>query len=346
MSAMTFRMPAEWQPHERTLIGFPCRPSSWGASFETGRREFAAVANSIAAFEPVTLVCASAADQAAARALVSAEVETVVQPMDGSWLRDNGPIFVSDGRTRRARHFRFNAWGERHAERDRDARLGATLARALGDPVDPVDVVLEGGAFAVDGAGTLVLPEGCVMHPNRNWYLTRDQVETKLKEALGVDQLVWLAQGLEEDLAREEERMYYGTDGHIDLFFDFIGEKRGLMLAVPDDNPNAPHLEAARSLLEAAGIAVVPFPYLSGFTDEGRDFIASYLNFYVCNGAVIVPLADAEPDKDQEALAAIASHWPGRETVGVKMRAGPMQGGAVHCMTQQVPLRPKGRRAG
>lgn len=338
---MTFRMPAEWEAHERTLVGFPCRASSWGDTFEAGRREFAAAANTICEFEPVTMVCASIEDEAQARVLLSEKVRTVVHPMDGSWLRDNGPIFVVDGKTRRARHFRFNAWGERHASRDRDARLGTTLAVDLGDAVDVLDVVLEGGAISVDGSGTLVLTEGCVMHPNRNWHLSRDQVEAELRWALGVREVIWLPQGLEEDLAREEDRMHYGTDGHIDLFFDFIGEKQCLMLSVEEDNPNARHLVRSREILKASGIEVIGFPYLSGFEANGRHYVASYLNFYVCNRGVVVPVADTDPDLDQEALSAIAACWPWREVVAVPMRAGPMQGGAVHCLTQQVPIRPR-----
>ncbi len=334
---MTFRMPAEWEPHERTLIGWPCRVSSWGKTLEQGRAEFAAVANAIAAFEPVTMICASEADAAGARQQLSSAVDIRVRPMDGSWLRDNGPVFVTDGVTRRARHFRFNAWGERHAARDRDARLGATLARDLGDEVDFVDVVLEGGAISVDGAGTMVAPEGCIMNPNRNWYLTRDEVEARLKAALGLSRVIWLPQGLAQDSEPDPDRLYYGTDGHADLFFCFIGTRRALMLSVPDDDPNAAHLAASRAILRASGIEVIDFPYMSGFEADGRYFIAPYLNFYICNGAVIVPVAGADKDLDQEAIARIAAALPGRELVTVTMRAGPMQGGAIHCLTQQVP---------
>ena len=334
---MIYRMPAEWERHERTLIGWPCRASSWGDTLAQGRAEFASVANAIAAFEPVTMVCASATDAAIARPMLSSADEIAVHPMDGSWLRDNGPIFVTDGTKRRARHFRFNAWGERHAQRDRDARLGRTLAESLGDPVDFVDVVLEGGAVSIDGAGTMVAPENCVMHPTRNWYLTRDQVEASLKDALGLHRIIWLGQGLVEDLARDPDRMYYGTDGHIDLFFCFIAPNRALMLQVPESDPNAPHLAASRQRLEAAGIEVVGFPYMSGFTSGDRFVIAPYLNFYICNGAVIVPVPGAEPDLDAEALKAIGTHFPNREVIAIPMRAGPMQGGAIHCLTQQVP---------
>ncbi|MEQ9259170.1 MAG: agmatine deiminase family protein, partial [Roseovarius sp.] len=157
---MTHRMPAEWSPHERTLMCWPCRVQSWGHTLEQGRREFASVANAIAAFEPVTMIAGTEDQAGQARALLSGEVDVIVRPIDGSWLRDNGPLFVSDGQSRRARHFRFNAWGERHAQRDRDARLGRTLAEDLGDEVDSIDVVLEGGAITIDGAGTMIAPEG------------------------------------------------------------------------------------------------------------------------------------------------------------------------------------------
>lgn len=332
---MSFRMPAEWEPHERTLIGWPCRPSSWGGTLAQGRAEFAAVANAVAAFEPVTMVCATEADAAGARPMLAGAVEVVVRPMDGSWLRDNGPIFVTDERRREARHFRFNAWGERHAQRDRDAALGATLARMLGDEVVPVDVVLEGGAVAVDGAGLLVTTEGCVMHPNRNWQRTRDEVDAALRRALGVERVIWLPQGLEQDLDRE-----YGTDGHIDLFFDFVAPRRCLLLAVPPGDPNAEHLARSRAMLRAASVEVVDFPFMASFRAGERTVIAPYLNFYVCNGGVVVPVAQADPETDAAALALIGAQFPGREVVGVPMRAAPMQGGAVHCLTQQVPAAP------
>ena len=334
---MTFRMPAEWEKHERTLIGWPCRLSAWGATLEQGRREFAAAANAIAAFEPVTMVCATEDHAAGARKLLSAQVEVVVIPMDSSWLRDNGPLYVTDGRKREARHFRFNGWGERHATRDRDARLGATLARRLGDPVRSVDVVLEGGAIAGDGAGLLVAPEGCLMHPTRNWYLTREEVEAALKAELGAARVVWLTQGLAEDMDRDPDRMHYGTDGHVDLFLDFVAPGRCLMLAPEAGGENASHLADAKAKLIEAGIEVVLFPYLAHFEAEGRTLIAPYLNFYICNGAVMVPVTGADEDMDEAALASIGRHFPERQVVGLTMRAALMQGGGLHCMTQQVP---------
>lgn len=338
---MTFRMPAEWEPHARTLIGWPCREWSWGDTLEQGRDEFANVANVIANFEPVTMVCATDGQAANARSRLSDAVDVVTHPMDGSWLRDNGPIFVTDGTTLKARHFRFNAWGERHADRDRDARLGATLAQDLNVPVTPVDIVLEGGAVTVDGAGTLIAPEGCVMHPRRNWYLSKEEVEAELKHALGLKRIIWIQEGLSEDQTRNPDRMYYGTDGHIDLFMCFIGENRVLMLDVPEESVNAKPLAQARAVVEAAGIEVVSFPFMSSFTVGKQNFIAPYLNFYICNGAVIMPQAGIDSEMDEAAEKELASHFPDREVIAVTMRAAPMQGGAIHCLTQQVPALPK-----
>lgn len=335
-----FRMPAEWAPHARTLIGWPCRDWSWGDTLEQGRDEFASVANTISAFEPVTMVCATEAQAADARTRLSDSVEIVVHPMDGSWLRDNGPIFVTDGQSIAARHFRFNAWGERHADRDRDARLGATLARDLGVPVTPVDIVLEGGAVTVDGAGTMIAPEGCVLHPTRNWHLSKDEVETGLKDALGLDRILWIAEGLTEDQSRDPERMYYGTDGHIDLFMCFVAQNRVLMLDVPEDNVNAAALSNARAVLDAAGVEVVAFPHMAQFSHGGHDYIAPYMNFYICNGAVLMPMAGQDPDADEAARHDLARHFPDRDVIGLPMRAAPMQGGAIHCLTQQVPAVP------
>jgi agmatine deiminase len=331
------RMPAEWEPHQRTFIGWPCRTWSWGKTLEQGRDEFAAVANAISAFEPVTMVCSDAAQAADARNRLSQSIEILIRPMDGSWLRDNGPLFVTDGVSLQACHFKFNGWGERHADRDRDARLGRSIAEHMGVPVTPVDIVLEGGAITLDGAGTLIAPEGCVLHETRNWYLSKDEVEAGMKDALGLDRIIWLPEGLAQDQARDPERMYYGTDGHIDLFMCFIGINKVLMLSVPEDDPNAETLAKSRVILETQGIEVVDFPHMSGFMAGENYFIAPYMNFYICNGAVIMPQAGEDADADAAAQAALQSHFPDREVIAIHMRAAPMQGGAIHCLTQQMP---------
>ena len=300
--------------------------------YDAGRREFAAVANAIAAFEPVTLICATAEDEAAARVLVSQAVETIVIPMDGAWVRDNGPTYVFAGGRRTAVSFRFNGWAERHAHRDRDAALGKSIAEALDDPVRQIDLVLEGGGIAWDDSGTVVTTRTVLMHPLRNWHLSPEQATERLREALGARQVIVLPQGLEFDLDR-----VWGTDGHIDLFFDFVGPKKALMFKVEPGHEDYEHLEVSRGLLRAAGIEVIDFPYISGFSSEVRFAEAPYLNFYICNGAVIVPVCEADLDLDKTALELIGRHLPGRQVVPIPFRAGFIQGGAIHCLTQQVP---------
>ena len=189
------------------------------------------MANAIAAFEPVTMIANPGADAAAARAACGAGVEVVELPLDDSWLRDCGPIYVyaRDGR-RRAVHFRFNAWGEKFSPWDRDAAVGALIARRLGDEVREAPLVLEGGSILSDGAGTLLTTEQCLLNPNRNPDLGREEIEAALRRQLGVERIVWLGHGLVEDR---------DTDGHVDLIAAFTGPGQVLLQTVPEGNPTS-----------------------------------------------------------------------------------------------------------
>lgn len=331
---MTLRMPAQWAPHERTLLGWPCRDAMWRERIADARRETAATANAIAEFEPVTMVCATDEQAHAAAAVLSANVQTVVIPMDGSWLRDNGPIYVTEGGRRVARHYRFNGYGEYQAVREKDARLANTLARHLGDEVIPVDLYLEGGAIAVDGNGTVVVTEYCLLNPNRNWHLSREEVDLALRDSLGADRVIWLPAGLVQDRGPGH------TDGHTDLFFQFTEVGRALLNAPtgPAD-VNGEVLTEAKRILIDAGIDIVDVPLMPEFEHEGQMIIAPHLNLYICNGGVIVPVSGADPDQDQQALAIIAAALPRHQVVPVTMRAHPSLGGAIHCITQQVPVK-------
>src|SRR5947209_20303523 len=147
------RWPAEWEPHERTLMGWPCRAELWGETIEQARSDYAAVANAIAAFEPVTMIANPGRDAADARAACAGDVSVLELELDDSWLRDFGPIYVFDAASRRAVHFRFNAWGEKFRPWDRDAAVGRLAGEALGDEVVSAPIVLEGGSIHGDGAG-------------------------------------------------------------------------------------------------------------------------------------------------------------------------------------------------
>jgi agmatine deiminase len=323
------RTPAEWEPHERTLMGWPCRAELWRDSIGQARADYAAVANAIAAFEPVTMIANPGPDARDARAACSAEVEVVALGLDDSWLRDTGPIYAyGDDGERIAVHFGFNAWGQKFSPWDRDAAVGRLIALQLGDPVVESSLVLEGGSILTDGDGTLLTTEQCLRHPNRNPSLSREQIEHELRLRLGVDRFVWLGMGLIEDR---------DTDGHIDLIAAFAGPGQVLLQTVEAGNHNFEHCRENLARLQAAGMAVTEVPFLPYAEVAGETIAAGYLNFYICNGAVIVPMAGAETD--EEALTIIAGAYPGREVIGVPGRVIAYGGGGPHCITQQVPVR-------
>jgi agmatine deiminase len=320
-------MPAEWAPHERTLMGWPCRRELWGDQLAQAKVEFAATANAVAAFEPLTMVCATPGDAAEARAALTAGAEVVALAIDDSWLRDNGPIFVLDGDGRRAGvDFRFNSWGEKFAPYDADAAVGALIVDRLGDRRYDAPFVLEGGSVAVDGEGTLLTTEQCLLHPSRNPGMTREEIERGLCDFLGAERVVWLGQGLAEDR---------DTDGHVDLVAAFTRPGQVLLQSTPPGTPSSERLADNRSRLVAAGLEVVDFPILPTLEVGGEEVAVGHLNFYLCNGAAIVPLAGAPTDA--EALERIAAAYPGREVVGVPGAIIAYGGGGPHCITQQVP---------
>jgi agmatine deiminase len=325
------RLPAEWEPHERTLMGWPCRTELWGETLAQARRDYATVANAVAAFEPVTMI-ANAGEQAAqARAACTAAVDVVELPLDDSWLRDCGPIYVRGDGERHERvavHFGFNAWGEKFLPWDRDAAVGALIARRLGDEVRARELILEGGSILSSGDGLLLTTEQCLLHPSRNPSLSKHELEHELRAALGVEQILWLGQGLVEDR---------DTDGHVDLIAAFTAPRRVLLQTVAAGNPNYEHCEENRRRLGTAGIEVTEMPHLPYVEVAGEPIAASYLNLYICNGAVIVPVC-GQPS-DDEALSILAGAFPGRELVPVPGAIVAYGGGGPHCITQQVPTR-------
>jgi agmatine deiminase len=320
-------MPAEWAPHERTLMAWPTRPELWGDQLQAAREEYAATANAIAAFEPLTMVCANAQEVAQARAALTTAADVVELPIDDSWLRDCGPIFVVDGDDRRAGvHFGFNSWGGKFTPWDRDAAVGALLVEHVGDNCYEAPFVLEGGAIAVDGEGTLLTTEECLLNPNRNPGMSREEIEAGLRDHLGVETIVWLGQGLVEDR---------DTDGHVDMIAAFTRPGEVLLQSVEPGAPSHERMADNRTRLTAAGLDVVDFPILAAVEVAGEPVAVSHLNLYLCNGAAIVPLADV--DTDAEALERIAAAYPAREVVGVPGRVIAFGGGGPHCITQQVP---------
>jgi agmatine deiminase len=323
------RMPAEWEPHERTLMGWPCRRELWGDLLEQARADYAAVANAVARFEPVTMIAADGDDAGLARAACGAGVSIVELPLDDSWLRDCGPIYVyGESGDRFAVHFRFNSWGEKFLPFDRDAEVGGRIAAVLGDEVRRAPIVLEGGSILGDGAGTLLVTEQCLLHPNRNPSLSQDEIEEALRRWLGVESIVWLGMGLVEDR---------DTDGHVDLIAAFTRPGQVLLQTVAPDNPNYDNCEENRARLGAAGIEVIDVPWLPYVEVGGEAVAVGYLNLYLCNGGVIVPICG--DDSEANALELIGATFPGREVVPVPGAVLAYGGGGPHCITQQVPVK-------
>ncbi|MEZ0093824.1 agmatine/peptidylarginine deiminase [Streptacidiphilus sp. EB129] len=330
---MSFRMPAEWTEHEGCLMAWPTRPDLWGGVFAEVKREYAAVARAIAGFEPVTMVARPGARDEA-RELCGDGVEVVELPIDDSWFRDSGPIVVlgADGE-RAGVDFRFNAWGGKHHPFDADDRISGLLLERLGLPRIGSPMILEGGAITVDGEGTLITTEQCLLHPNRNPGMTREQIEGELMARLGVTKVIWLPYGGLEDTE---------TDGHVDGVCAFVGPGR-VLVSLPDDpeHPDFERMRANRAVLEAATDAqgrpleILDLPQTVFTEVDGVETEVGYLNFYVANGGVVVPVADLP--EDEAALAVIADAFPGRKVVGVRTRVVAYGGGGVHCITQQIP---------
>ncbi len=326
-------MPAESASHERCLMAWPARADYWGAYAERACAEWAATANAIAAFEPVTMV-AVPGHASQVRAACTAAVEVVEIPIDDSWLRDSGPIFVvnPDGKVAGV-DFRFNSWGERFLPYDQDALVSERLLDVLGIERIPSPIVLEGGSITVDGEGTLITTEQCLLNPNRNPTLGRDEIEAELRRTLGVSTVIWLKWGHAEDTH---------TDGHVDGVCAFV--RPGVVLAQTcedPDNPNyalmAENIAILRSARDARGrsLEVIELPQFPYFDLDGTTLMTSYPNFYIANGGVVVPIADGPLDAN--ALAIIAAAFPDREVVGVPSRLVAYGGGGTHCITQQLP---------
>ena len=327
-------MPAEAASHERCLMAWPARAELWDGYAARARAEYAATANAIAAFEPVTMV-ADPGQAAQVRAACTAAVEVVEIPIDDSWLRDSGPIVVVDGKGGRAGvDFRFNSWGERFLPYDRDAAAAGQLLAELGIERIESSMVLEGGSITVDGEGTLITTEQCLLNPNRNPGMSREEIEAELRRRLGVSTVIWLKWGHFED---------EHTDGHVDGVCAYV--RPGVVLAQACDDPSNPNhplmaenLEILRSTRDAKGrrLQVIELPQFPYFELDGRTLMTSYPNFYLANNAVIVPTA--EHPLDDEAISIIVAAFPDREVVGVPSRIVAYGGGGTNCITQQVPV--------
>jgi len=334
-----FRMPAEWAPHAATWVAWPSHADLWQDNLAPARVAFTRMVEAIARGETAEVLVPDEQQEALAReALPDHDVRFHRIAFGDIWLRDTAPLFLADpaGRLAAAR-FRFNGWGGKYVleHDDRVAERVAAVASAGGAvralPQQPF--VLEGGAVDVDGEGSVLTTRQCLLNPNRNGAVDERKVEGWLREALGVDRVLWLGDGLLND----------HTDGHVDTVVRFV--RPGVVVAMEPragDDPNRDVLRAllreASALVDAGGrrVEVVRIPSPGRVVDaDGRVMPASYANFYVCNAAVVVPTYGSP--WDDEAVERIGALFPGRRAVGVDARAILTGGGAFHCITQQQP---------
>ena len=320
-------MPGEFAAHERTVICWPSRHDLYGNHIGDARLAHAALAKTISGFEPVTMI-ANAQDAERARLLCGDAVEVVELPLDDSWFRDTGPIYVFDGDKRIAGNWVFNGWGNKFVPFDKDAALARSFAEFMGHEVRNIDMVFEGGSITVDGTGLLATTEQCLLNPNRNPNMSREQIAATMKYELGADEVMWLPHGLSLD---------EDTDGHVDNVACFTAPRMLVMQGCDDKSvSDFERLAQNRRVAETFDVTIREVPVLPRIDVHGVTVQVPYLNFYLVNGAVIVPVCGHAADDDM--LALIAEFVPDRQVVGLDVGAIlAFGGGGIHCITQQIP---------
>ncbi len=331
-----FAMPAEWAPHARTWMCWPCRTEAWGGpeGLLRAKQATARVARAVSSFEPVT-IAVRPQDAAEVKLACAGKASVFEAALDDSWARDTGPTFLlglHGGRAGVA--WRFNAWGNKYHPYTNDMALAEKILAEAGVRAYRAPLVCEGGAVHVDGEGTLITTEQCLLNPNRNPHLDRQQVEGRLSLFTGARRIIWLGYGFSDE----------ETDGHVDNIACFAAPGR-VIVGVPASRTHrdyAPVCEATRRFGEARDaegrrIEVVEIvqPRKPRTDFRGRALAASYINFYLANGGVVMPSFD-DPN-DEAARRVIAECFPGRDILQVDALDIVEGGGGIHCITQQEP---------
>ena len=318
------KMPPEWAPQEWLWIGFPHDAEEWPGYLGRAQEQIAAFANAVAeSGQEVRLLVRDAANEARARSLVSGAVKLERHTFGDIWLRDTGPLVRSDGSAVRCL---FNGWGGKYLM-EGDQTIGAKLANEAGLSVVGADWILEGGAIDGDGTGLVVTTEQCLLNPNRNPELSREEIEERLARDLGFGRVLWLGDGLIND----------HTDGHVDNLARFVGPNRlALPRATGKDDPNAVIYADAKRRAEAFGVEVAEIPSPGLITRGDLVEPASYANFAITSNLVVVPTFGSI--HDEEGVAAIAALFPDRATIGLPADAVLAGGGGFHCASQQMPV--------
>lgn len=335
LAADHWRMPDESERHTATWMAFGANDDVWGKRLRSGAQaNLARIAQTIASVEPVHMLVNEQDYELAAR-LCGSRVQLIVQPIDDLWMRDTGPVFVKGaGEALAGVNFNFNGWGQKQDCED-DAQVARFVAGRAGVPSLKSSLVLEGGGIEVDGRGTAIITESCVLNANRNPGLSKEACEKELRRVLGIEKVIWLPGIAGQDI----------TDGHTDFYARFCAP--GVVVAGFESDSSSPeyavtrrHLEILRKATDARGLALkvvtMPGPKHVRPEYENKDFAAGYINFYVCNGAVLCPeFGDAQSDRNTKAI--LREQFPNRDIVQLNIDAIAAGGGGIHCTTQQQP---------
>ncbi|TGE33515.1 agmatine deiminase family protein [Desulfosporosinus sp. Sb-LF] len=336
---LNFKMPAEWAKHMRTFISWPVQASMcYPEDFEAVCRGYAEIIQAIAEFEPVTVVVNPGDLENLAQIFQNERIECLSIEHNDAWLRDNGPTFlVHDSGELAGVNWRFNAWGGKYAPWDLDDQVAPQILDSVGLKRFDAPLVMEGGSLHVDGEDTLLTTEECLLNPNRNPELTKEQIEVELKNFLNVRKVIWLKKGLDGD----------ETDGHVDNVACFAAPGK-ILLQVCDDPEDENYaitqenLKILREETDALGrnFEIIPIqqPPKLCHTETNTRYTLSYLNFYFVNGGIILPVFGGKAkETDRLAAQVLCEVFPKRRIRTVNGMGIIREGGNVHCTTQQMP---------
>ncbi|MGY0491590.1 agmatine deiminase family protein [Streptomyces sp. WG-D5] len=340
---MTYVMPPEWAPHERTWMAWPGPNPTFADDGELAgaRAAWASVANAVRAHEPVTMVVGPG-QEASARELLHPSVELTERDLDDAWMRDIGPTFVkhTDSGELAAVDWTFNGWGAQDWARwEHDSAVARHLAGLTGVPVHSSVLVNEGGGLHVDGEGTVLLTETVQLDPDRNQGWTKERVEAEIHARLGTTKAIWLPRGLTADYGE------FGTRGHVDIVAAFAAP--GVVLVHSQRDPAHPDFEVSREIIgvlagqtdargRALEIVEIPAPTVLSDEADGGWVDYSYINHYLCNDGVV--LCGFDDPNDEQAAAIFRRLFPDRKVTLVDARTIFAAGGGIHCITQQQPV--------
>jgi agmatine deiminase len=338
-----YRMPAEWHPHHATWLTWPKDPETWPGRVRQVEEIFLQMMAALAPHEIVNLLVDDAETEASVGARLRFEGAGNISfhrlPTVDSWIRDYGPNFLINERGGLAYNdWIFNAWGNKYEELKQDDSIPARLESLLGVPRFKPGIVMEGGSIEVNGAGCVLTTEQCLLNPNRNPDLSRDEIEQYLKDHLGIERVLWLGEGIVGD----------DTDGHIDDIARFVAPDV-IVCAVEDDAEDANYkllqdnLHRLQRMTDVTGrdfeIVTLPMPGVVGGTSTDNRNLdrlpASYANFYIANRVVLAPIFGHS--NDARALETLQSLFKDRRVVGINCEPLVWGMGTIHCVTQQQP---------